>query len=82
MRGQVEGQRAISNDQSTLMVQDPEVARIYWDGCADCSSLSEADQQRFDPLLFMFLNGWNQKFHFAAEGVVGPAVWDNRLRGR
>jgi hypothetical protein len=42
---------------SILAVQDPEVARIYWDGLANRSVLSEADLRRFDPLISLFVGG-------------------------
>jgi hypothetical protein len=68
------------NDASSLIVQDPEVARIYWDGMADRSSLSEADQRRFDALVAMNFNQWNQEHQFAGDGVISPGVWDSRTR--
>jgi hypothetical protein len=37
----------------SLLVQDPEVARIWWDGLEDRDSLSDADRGRFDPLFTM-----------------------------
>ena len=36
---------------SSLVVQDSELARIFWEGMADRAALSEADRRRFDPLL-------------------------------
>jgi hypothetical protein len=72
---------AANNSSSTLIAGDPELARIYWDGLVDRSSLPEADRRRFDPLLHIFFAGWNQEYQFAEDGVVGPAVWENRRNG-
>lgn len=69
------------NDQSSLIVQDPEVARIFWDGLEDRSSLSESDRRRFDALIGMQLSALNQEYQFAADGVIGSTVWSSRTRG-
>ncbi len=47
---------------------------------ADFSGLSEDDMQRFDSLLGMMFTGHNQEYQFAADGVIGRAVWENRIR--
>ncbi len=70
-----------SNRVSTLMVQDPEVARIYWEGIADRDGLSEPDRQRFDPMIGLFMAGMNQEHQFAQDGVIAPGVWESRIRG-
>ena len=69
------------NDQGTLVAQDPEMTRIYWDGLADRSSLSEADRRRFDVVINMSLTSFNQEYQFAADGVIGAAAWSTRVRG-
>jgi hypothetical protein len=66
---------------STLIAGDPEMARIFWDGIADRSLLSESDRRQFDPLLSLFFAGWNQAYQFAKDGVIGPNVWEARRRG-
>jgi hypothetical protein len=71
---------AAFNDTSGLMAQDSEVARIFWDGMSDRSSLPEADRRRFDPLAGMLFNQWNQEYQFFADGVLGAAVWEHRTR--
>ena len=65
---------------NTLLAQDPDLARIYLDGIADRSSLSEGDRLRFEALVTMWFNGWNQEYQFAADGVISPAVWNARRR--
>ena len=36
--------------------------------------------RRFDALVGMNFNQWNQEHQFAADGVIGRAVWDARTR--
>ncbi len=71
---------SVQNDASSLIVQDPEVARIYGAGLTDRSSLSEVDRQRFDALVGMWVGGWNQEFQFSIDGVISPSVWESRTR--
>ncbi len=56
-------------------MQDPEVARIYFNGIADRDSLSEADLQRFDPLLQIQIFGHQQNFRLARDGIISPEAW-------
>ena len=70
---------ATTSDFSSLIVQDSDVARIVREGMADRSSLSEDDLQRFNMLLGMAFTGWNQEYQFAADGVIGRSVWENRM---
>ncbi len=60
----------------SLMVQDPEVARIWWDGLEDRDSLSEADRRRFDPLFTMLFHSDAQQFQFQRDGIGSPAQWE------
>ncbi len=60
---------------SSLVVQDPELARIFWEGMADRAALSEADRRRFDPLLGIQLSGVQQHFRFARDGIISPEIW-------
>ena len=64
----------------TLIVQDPEVARIYSDGMVDRSSIPEGDQLRFDALIGMLMANLNQEYQFAQDEVIGRAVWVQRER--
>jgi hypothetical protein len=76
---------SVSNEtnsrMSILAVQDPEVARIFWDGMADRNALSMADRRRFDPLISLFVGGVNQEHQFAQDGVIAPSIWEARTRG-
>ena len=65
---------------STLMAQDPEVARIFWEGSADRAALTSTDRQRFDPLMGMWMGGMVQNYQFAEDGVVSPLVWEYTAR--
>jgi hypothetical protein len=65
---------ATNTDFSGLVVQDSEVARIFREGMADRSSLSEDDMQRFDCLLGIQFTG-----HTSGVPVCGR--WLNRRGG-
>ena len=60
----------------SLIVQDPEVARIWWDGLEDRDSLSDADRRRFDPLFTMQFHSDAQQFQFHRDGIGSPVQWD------
>jgi hypothetical protein len=64
----------IQASYQALIVQDPDVARIFWQGLADLSSLSEADRQRFNPLLTLVFQGLSHRHQFAREGVAGQGT--------
>jgi hypothetical protein len=59
-----------------MIIQDPEVARIYWDGIADRDSLTEEDRRRFDPLIMMLLESSSQQFFFHRQGVLSAEAWE------
>ena len=63
---------------SGMMAQDPEVARIYWDGLSDRDSLSEADRRQFDPLVQLIMFSHLQMWEFSGGGVGSSAAWDRR----
>ena len=60
---------------SSLVVQDPELARIFWAGLADRAALSEADLRRFDPLIGIQFSGNQQHFRLAHDGLISPEAW-------
>jgi hypothetical protein len=57
------------------------VVRIFCDGLADRSSLSEDEQRRFDPHDSVFMFGLNQEYQFTRTGVIAPSIWVARMRG-
>jgi hypothetical protein len=65
--------RAVPN---TMMIQDPEVARIYWDGLADRSSLTEEDLHRFDPLMMMQFEAFSQQYFFHRQALSSADAWE------
>ena len=72
---------ATNNDFSSLVVQDLEVARIFREGRADRSSLSDDDLQRFDSLLGMAFTAQNQEYQFVTDGVMGRSSgWQEHWR--
>jgi hypothetical protein len=64
-----------------MMVQDPEVARIYWAGIEDRDSLQEGDRQRFDPLLSIQMDGSLQNYEFAQHGMDLPLARERNADG-
>jgi hypothetical protein len=69
---------AATADFASLVVQDSEVARIFREGMADRSSLSEDDMQRFDALLTMVFTALSQEYQFFVDGVMARSIWENR----
>ena len=66
---------------NTFLVQDPEVARIWWDGLEDREALSEPDRRRFDPLIGITLSGFQTQFRLARNDVLDPEVLGDLERG-
>jgi len=64
--------RARTNE---MLSQDPEVARIFWDGIADRDSLAVEDQRRFDPLILSKVEGRSQDYFFHRQGVSSVESW-------
>jgi len=62
---------------STLCAQDPDLSRIYFAGLAELSALSEADKARFDHLLGLYFNGYQQQFRLARDGSLNSEVWED-----
>jgi hypothetical protein len=65
---------------SAILVEDPEVARIHWEGLADRDSLSEADRRRFDPYVGIAMRGTEQHYRFHRDGLTGSEEWQSRKR--
>jgi len=59
---------------SNLIVQDPDLGRVYWDGMADREGLSEPDRRRFDPLISIQVGGRQHQFRLARKRVLDPDV--------
>jgi hypothetical protein len=68
------------NATSGRMVDDPEVARIYFTGCEDRNSLSESDRERFDPLIAMIFGAWDQEYDFFQDDVMSERAWRRARR--
>jgi hypothetical protein len=71
----------VNNSQSQYLIQDAEVARIWWDGLADRESLSEADRRRFDPLITIQLQGASLVHAMEREGIGSLGEWEENRRG-
>ncbi len=71
----------VVSQSSVLMAQDGEVSRIFWDGIADRSSLSEADRRRFDPVISMQFAGYSQQHEYSLRGLADTRAWKTQQRG-
>jgi hypothetical protein len=66
------------NSMSGRIVDDPEVARIWWAGCEDRSSLSALDLQRYDAMMSIVFSAWDQEYDFSQDKVMSERVWKRR----
>ncbi len=64
-----------------MLAEQPEVSRIWWDGCSNRASLSEEDRRRFDPLVTLYFHAVRQQFQFQRDGVGSPEEWAFQLEG-
>ena len=64
-----------------LLIQDPEVARIFWDGIRDRDGLSDADRRRFDPMINLQLQSFFLQYEFSGEGVGSTRVMEQQEAG-
>jgi hypothetical protein len=71
----------IQSAMTTLLAQEPDVARVFWDGIADRDSLSEEDRRRFDPLLTLWFQPARQQFQFQRDGIGNPEEWAYNEQG-
>jgi hypothetical protein len=55
---------------NSLVVQDPEIARIFLEGGADRESLPEIDRRRFDSLMGITVESLLQRFEFVEDGIA------------
>jgi hypothetical protein len=67
--------------QQTLTIQDPEMARIYWQGMADRADLSGEDRQRFDPLVGMHMAHTQLQLRLVRDGILNPGIWTDMQPG-
>ena len=57
-----------------LIVQDPEMARIWWEGLEDFDSLSDSDRRRFVPYMTMQFLEQDHRHQFVQDGAVSSAM--------
>ena len=58
-------------EHNRLLVQDPEVARIYWAGVEDRENLSLEDRRRFDPLINIVFRTYQHAYSMGPEAFGG-----------
>ncbi len=75
---------ASATSQLTLsasdFLRDPDLSRIWWDGCDDRESLSDADRRIFDPLIGTQLQAFQHYFRFFHEGIISLDTWEDYKR--
>jgi len=64
-----------------LIIEDPEISRIFEDGAADRDSLSEADRRRFDAFLRMTVATFQRNFFVEQDGALKGSLWEAEIRG-
>jgi len=64
---------------SLLLAQDADVSRIFFDGVADPSTLSERDHRRFDSLMNSLVANQEQAWRFHNEGAIDGEQWEAML---
>ncbi len=65
------------NQLSTLIVQDPEVARISQIGTLDPGKLNEDEQYRFQRLMGMLISNFENLFFQHQDGLLETERWES-----
>jgi len=68
----------VTSQLNILLAQDDELSRIYWEGMADRAALSEANRRRFDSLVAIAVNGFQQHLRLFRDGLVSSEIWDDQ----
>ena len=58
-----------------VIVQDPELVRLYFNGLANRSGLDDDEQRRFDFLMGSLTQGIEQAWKFRREGIFDDQEW-------
>ena len=66
---------------SKLMIEDPEISRIFEVGAADRDSLSEAERRKFDAFLRMIVATFQRNFFVEQDGALKASLWEAEIRG-
>jgi hypothetical protein len=67
--------RDAQNEVSRILACDQAVARIFWKGLADRSSLSDGDKQQFDSLMYLQFSGAQQGLATESEETMLSLHW-------
>ena len=68
----------VTSQLNVLLAQDDELSRIYSEGMADRSALPEANRRRFDSLVAIVVNGFQQHLRLFRDGLVSSEIWDDQ----
>ena len=66
---------------SAILSQDPELARIYFEGLTIPDDLAEGDQRRFDPIISVQMDANLQQYEFERQGIALPLMAERLMQG-
>ncbi len=64
-----------------LMIEDPEMSRIFEDGAAARDALSDAQRRKFDAFLRMIVATFQRNFFVEQDGALKASLWEGEIRG-
>ena len=65
---------------SKLVIEHPEVMRIFSVGAPNPESLSETERIRFDGYLLLCVRQFQQNYFVAQDGALKPALWEGEVK--
>ena len=72
-------QASVLSDFNLVLVQNPELHRLYFDGLADPKSIPETEITKLDVLLGTSVGSLQQTYHLHSEGALGSGIWAHHL---
>jgi len=69
------------SDDAKMVLQDAEVARIYYVGLEDRDVLPDSDRQRFDAFMHMSFSSHASRYQLWREDVMSRETWQQAERG-
>jgi len=64
-----------------VIVQDPELVKLFWSGLANRAALNDENRRRFDFLISAQTQSWEQSWRFREAGVIDDATWKGQQVG-
>ena len=66
--------------QQTLLAQDADLNRIFWQGMNADAPLTESDQMRFEAFLSGWIQAFQQSYLLHESGMLDSGLWHNQLQ--